>query len=71
MMISVPYVGGFSAPIVCRKMSLQKKLYTTVLRRPSTYVATIFATAFLLEIGFDTGFTSIYDKMNQGVNIPN
>jgi hypothetical protein len=37
------------------------------LRKPSTYVATIFASAFVFEIGFDTSFQKFFDNLNKGV----
>lgn len=42
-------------------------LYKTFFRRNSTFWASIFATAFVTEMVFDSGVDKIFDRINRGV----
>ncbi|KZW04438.1 ubiquinol-cytochrome C reductase [Exidia glandulosa HHB12029] len=47
-------------------MGLADIFYTTVVRRNSVYVTSIFAGAFAFGVGFDIAVTSFWDRWNKG-----
>ncbi|ESK97464.1 uqcrx qcr9 like ubiquinol-cytochrome c reductase family protein [Moniliophthora roreri MCA 2997] len=47
-------------------MALANALYSTIFKRNSVYVATVFSAAFAFGISFDSGVTSFWDKWNAG-----
>ena len=49
-------------------MSLVRTVYTSLMRRTSTFALTIVVGAVFFERFFDLGGDAIYDKMNRGVS---
>ncbi|OTA36062.1 hypothetical protein BTJ68_03565 [Hortaea werneckii EXF-2000] len=47
-------------------MGLLSSLYGSIVKRNTTFLATIFAGAFATEIAFETGANSIWDSINKG-----
>ncbi|KAK9472145.1 ubiquinol-cytochrome C reductase [Dipodascopsis tothii] len=47
-------------------MSLATSLYNSVFRRNSTFVASIFASAFVLDSVMDISFQKFWDSQNAG-----
>ncbi|KAI8925850.1 cytochrome b-c1 complex subunit 9 [Entophlyctis helioformis] len=47
-------------------MSLQRTIYNVFFKRSSSYVATIFATAFVYELAFDGLTDKLWDNVNKG-----
>ncbi|KAF8470201.1 cytochrome b-c1 complex subunit 9 [Kalaharituber pfeilii] len=47
-------------------MTLSQTIYNTFIRRNYVFVGTIFASAFLFEIGFDRATDKLWDNMNKG-----
>ncbi|KAF5393842.1 hypothetical protein D9757_000234 [Collybiopsis confluens] len=47
-------------------MSLASSFYSTIFKRNSVYIASVFTTAFAFGIGFDSGVTSFWDSWNRG-----
>lgn len=43
--------------------------YNVFVKRNSVYVATIFASAFVFDMTFETVIDGVWDKLNQGVSI--
>lgn len=41
-------------------------IYKVLFRRNSVFVGTIFASAFLFQVGFDEGVTKWYENHNRG-----
>ena len=50
-------------------MSFLAKIYSSVLRRSSTYALAIVSGAFFFERGFDLATERLYDEINKGVRI--
>merc|ERR1712182_193565 len=48
------------------KMGLLSSLYGSIVKRNTTFLATIFVGAFATEIAFETGANSIWDSINKG-----
>ncbi|KAE9399005.1 ubiquinol-cytochrome C reductase UQCRX/QCR9-like protein [Gymnopus androsaceus JB14] len=47
-------------------MSLSNTIYSTIFKRNSVYVASVFTAAFAFGIGFDSGVTTFWDSWNKG-----
>ncbi|BFZ53768.1 Cytochrome b-c1 complex subunit 9, mitochondrial [Savitreella phatthalungensis] len=41
-------------------------IYSTLFKRNSVFVGTIFATGFVFKIAFDMGTSALYDRANAG-----
>ena len=46
---------------------LSRAIYTTVFKKNSVFVTTVFAGAIAFEVGFDTLASRVWDDMNKGV----
>lgn len=47
-------------------MSIYSSIYNTVFKRNSTFVASVFASAFVFQVVFDEAVTSWYVNRNKG-----
>ncbi|CDO57548.1 similar to Saccharomyces cerevisiae YGR183C QCR9 Subunit 9 of the ubiquinol cytochrome-c reductase complex,which is a component of the mitochondrial inner membrane electron transport chain [Geotrichum candidum] len=47
-------------------MSFGTTIYNTLFRRNSVFVATVFASSFFFDIGFNKVVDSYYDSINAG-----
>ncbi|RMY63518.1 hypothetical protein D0864_07044 [Hortaea werneckii] len=47
-------------------MGFLSSLYGSIVKRNTTFLATIFVGAFATEIAFETGANSIWDSINKG-----
>ncbi|KAI5801456.1 cytochrome b-c1 complex subunit 9 [Peziza echinospora] len=47
-------------------MALTKTIYDVLLKRNYIFVGTVFASAFLFEVAFDSGTNKLWDRLNKG-----
>lgn len=47
---------------------LTRTLYSTIFKKNSVFVTTIFASALVFNMGFDTVTDKIWDDLNKGVS---
>ncbi|KAI7287991.1 hypothetical protein KC345_g301 [Hortaea werneckii] len=55
-----------SPPRKRAEMGFLSSLYGSIVKRNTTFLATIFVGAFATEIAFETGANSIWDQINKG-----
>lgn len=46
--------------------SLGRSIYSTLIKRNSVFLGTVFFTAFAFEMAYDTATSAIWDQLNRG-----